>query len=393
MRRRTFLGAAGVTALSGCVNLAGTGGSDGPITVGAIEPLSGPFTPWGRTHRDGLAFAVEEINADGGVDGRELSLTVTDTASDPTDADSIFRRMVEQEGAVAVTGPVSSDVGIRTARTAGELEVPLLLHMAGSDDVLSRDTRYTFRVGLVPAPTTMRAQAQLVADAGYRSVGAVIADYAWGRSVESGIDRHFPVDVTTRTAPVGADDFKPFIRQLPEDLEMMIATGHPPGAVTIMRQQFQLGYEPAVTTESGFPPALITDALGADATRGVTHTHLTDVYSERFRSVASRYAEATGSRMGTHEGYGYVTGQLIAEAIRRAGSTDPAELAETVRAIEFDTLYATPIRYTDWGELRDQRQIYSGYQAGAPEHYPEADYRLTEVFRTDPLAPFNPGSA
>lgn len=371
------------------MNLAG-GGSDGPVTIGAIEPLSGPFTPWGRTHRNGLEFAVEEINADGGVDGRELSLTVTDTASDPTDADSVFRRMVEREGAVAVTGPVSSDVGIRTARTAGELEVPLLLHMAGSEDVLSRESRYTFRVGLVPAPTTMRAQAQLVADAGYQSVGAIIADYAWGRSVKDGIENHFAVDVMTRTAPVGADDFKPFIRQFPEDLEMMIATGHPPGAVTIMRQQFQLGYEPTVTTESGFPPALITDALGDDATRGVTHTHLTDIYSEEFRAVARRYAEARNTRMGTHEGYGYVTGQLIAEAVRQAGSTDPAALAETIRSIRFDTLYANPIEYTEWGELRNQRQIYSGYEAGAPEYSPGANYRLTEVFRTDPLAPFDP---
>jgi branched-chain amino acid transport system substrate-binding protein len=159
-----------------------------------------------------------------------------------------------------------------------------------------------------------------------------------------------------------------------------------------MRQQFQLGYEPAVTTESGFPPALIHDALGDDATRGITHTHLTDVYSEAFRSVASRYAEATGERMGTHEGYGYVTGQLIAEALRRAGSTDPAELAETIRSIRFETLYANPIQYTEWGELRDQRQIYSGYEAGAPDYYPGADYRLTEVFRTDPLAPYDPAS-
>jgi len=389
MRRRTFLGAAGAATLGGCVNLAG-GGEGGPITVGAIEPLSGPFTPWGTTHRDGLEFAVEEINADGGVDGRELSLTVTDTASDPTDADSVFRRMVENEGAVAVTGPVSSDVGIRTARTAEELSVPLLLHMAGSEDVLSRDSRYTFRTALLPAPTTMRAQAQLVTDAGYDSVGAIIADYAWGESVQEGIDQHFPVDVRTRVAPVGADDFKPFVRQFPEDLEMMIATGHPPGAVTIMRQQFQLGYEPAVTTESGFPPALINDALGDDAARGITHTHLTDVYSEEFRAVAERYAESTGDRMGTHEGYGYVAGQLIAEAIRQAGSTDPVEVADTIRSIRFDTLYANPIEYTEWGELRNQRQVYSGYEAGAPGYYPEADYRLTEVFRTEPLAPYDP---
>ena len=146
--RRTFLRGTGATvaagALAGCT---GGGGDSGPITIGALQPLSGPFTPWGQAHRAGLAFAVDEINEDGGVLDRDLEVVEADTGSDPGEADTIFRRHVEQEGAVAMTGPVSSDVGIRTRQTAEELEVPLVLHMAGSHRILPKDVRYCFRMG------------------------------------------------------------------------------------------------------------------------------------------------------------------------------------------------------------------------------------------------------
>jgi len=426
MDRRSFLrsggAAAGVGLLAGCARLGGDsgngdsgggsnsgggegndtggndtggdggGGSDEAIAIGALEPLSGNFTPWGEAHRAGLEFAIQEVNADGGVLDRELELVVEDTESDATEADSIFRRLAEQEGVVAATGPVSSDVGIRTARTAEDLEIANMLHMAGSDEVLTRDSRYTFRVGLVPAPTMMRAQAQLVEDAGYERVGAIIGDYAWGQAVKSSIQEFFPVDVAIETAPLGADDFKPFIRNMPDGLEMMVASGHPPGSLTIMGQQFELGYEPEVTTGPGIPPGTVFGALGETATRGFTHVHQTDVYSQEFVDIASRFAEERGERMDTHEGYGYVTGKLLAQAISDADSTDPVEIADAIRNIEFDTIFANPIQYTEWGELDNQRQLYSTIDTGAPEYYPDGEWKLVEEFRTDPLEPYDPGN-
>ncbi len=369
----------------------GDGGSGDPLVIGALQPLSGPFTPWGNAHKAGLAFAVEEINADGGVMGRELTVVETDTGSDAAAADSSFRRFVEQESAVAVTGPVSSDVGIRTARTAQDLEVPLFLHMSGSNEAITPETTYTFRVGLLPAATTMQAQAAFVEDAGYTKVGAIIGDYAWGRSVESGIQENFGVDVDIRAAPVGASDFKSFIRQYPQDLEMMVATGHPPGSLTIATQMNELGYSPEVITGPSFPPGVIAGALGDLAFEGgFTHVHNTDVYSDEFAEVAQRFGESRDAQFDTHTAYGYVTGQLIAAAIEDAGSADPTAIADATRNIEFDTLFANPIQYSDHGELANQVQIYSQLTPEAPPYYPDGDFGFEEQFRTDALPALAP---
>ncbi|MDS0295514.1 ABC transporter substrate-binding protein [Halogeometricum luteum] len=415
-RRRSFLkagGVAGVGLLAGCAGAGsgsdgesetgagggndggtsqsgdgGSGGSSGDsIVIGSLQPLSGSFTPWGNAHRAGLAFAVQEVNDDGGVlGGRPLEIVEADTKSDAGQADSIFRRFVEQENAVATTGPVSSDVGIRTARTAQELEVPMLLHMSGTNQAITPDTTYTFRVGLLPAATTMQAQANLVADAGYSKVGAIIGDYAWGRSVEAGIQEHFDVDVNVQAAPVGASDFKSFIRKYPQDLEMMVATGHPPGSLTIASQLNELGYSPEVITGPSFPPGVIAGALGELAFEGgFTHVHNTDVYSDEFAEVAQRFGEARGEQFDTHSAYGYVSGKMLAQAIEDAGSADSTAIADAIRSIQFDTLFANPIEYTENGELKNQVQIYSQLTSEAPSYYPDGNFGFEEQFRTEAL--------
>jgi branched-chain amino acid transport system substrate-binding protein len=237
----------------------------------------------------------------------------------------------------------------------------------------------------------MQAQAAFVENAGYTKVGAIIGDYAWGRSVEAGIEENFGVDVNVRAAPVGASDFKSFIRQYPQDLEMMVATGHPPGSLTIAKQLNELGYEPDVITGPGFPPGVIAGALGDLAFEGgFTHVHNTDVYSEEFAAVAERFGEANGSQFDSHTAYGYVTGKLLAQAIEDAGEANSAAVAEALRGITFDTLFAEPIEYSDHGELKNQVQIYSHLTAKAPSYYSDGSFGYEEQFRTDPLPALAP---
>jgi branched-chain amino acid transport system substrate-binding protein len=362
------------------------GGDDGDITIGAIQPLSGNFAVWGQVHAAGLDFAIREINADGGVlDGRELTLVEANSESDPAEAAAIFERFAEQEEIVAATGAVSSDVGIRTSRLAQELGIPMYMHLAGSNDTITPETRHTFRVGLLPARPTMQAQAGLAAERGYESVGAIVADYAWGRSVESAIRETFPVDVDIHVAPVSESDFSSYIRRFPDDIEMVVTSGHPPGVLTITQQVYELGYDPEVVSGSSWPPDVIRSALGEDTSRGFTHVHLADPYSEEFAAVAERYARAVGEQFNTHTAHGYVTGQLIAQAIETAGEADPEAITEATREIEFDTLYANPIQYADSGELDNQVQLYSTISRDPPSYYPDGDYGYEEVFRTDPL--------
>lgn len=385
MDRRKFLKASGIAGIGTMAGCLGDEDDDDEIVIGAIQPLSGPFSPWGEAHQAGLEFAIDQINADGGILGRDLVLESNDTGSDPSDADSFFREFVEQDNAVAITGPVSSDVGIRTADTAQELQTPVFLHMSGDDGVISEDRQFTFRVGLLPASNTMIAQAQLIEERGYERIGAIVADYAWGRAIEAAIEEHVQQDVEIEVAPQGADDFRGNLRNFDEDLDLLLATGHPPGNFSIFSQAFDIGLNPDAVTGSGFPPEVIHGAL-EEASHGVyLHYHMSDYTSDAYQEVAQAFAEERDEPFHTHHSYGYVTAQLIAAAIEEAGEASGEAIQETIQDIEFNTFYPEPIQYENFGELAGQRHIYSEFGPDAAEYAPDENWGLQEVFRSDPL--------
>lgn len=390
--RRSFLAAASVAGaglLAGCL---GDDGEEGPITIGAIQPFSGPFAAWGEAHSKGLNFAVDEINADGGVlGGRELDVVEADTGSDPVEADSIFRQQVEQDGAVAVTGAVSSDVGVGVAPTAEELQVPNILHMAGSSAIITRDTRYTFRVGSHSSVTDTLAVVGLIEEHGFSTVGAIMADYEWGRSFEAAFTELLPdgVDLTYGVAPVGESNFSTYLRDLPDDVEMVAATGHPPGQISIHNQAIELGLEPQFTTGAGFPPAVLAGGLGENAAT-FAHQHVADPYSDDFVDVATRFADENDERFDTHEAYGYIAATLVAEAIEIADSTEPAEIATAIRGNTFDTLLRNPLDYAEWGEVDNLIHMLSTFEFEPPEYFPGGDWRLSPAYQTEPLDAYDP---
>ena len=418
INRRAFLkasgGAATIGVLAGCSGDGGDGGGDGgggspgdggdggstgtpggsgeAITIGALEPISGPFAPWATPHRDGLRFAVEEVNSDGGVlGGRNLEVQVADTGADPAQADSSFRRLVEQEGAIATTGAVSSDVGLRVAQTAASLEVPHLLHMSGTDDVITQDTQYIFRVGLLPATKYMQAQATAFADAGYSSVGAIVADYAWGHSAREAINEFFDMEVNVQVAPIGASDFSSYIRQMPDDIEMMIASGHPPGTVSIANQTFELGYSPDVVTGSSAPPQLLAGALSDKAIQSYVHIHNSNPYGQAFTSAAQGFAEGHEMQFNTHTAYGYATGKLLAAGIEEAGSADPTAVSEAVHNLSLETVFAQPIKYNKYGELDETVVLFSRLLQEAPSYDPNGSYSYEELHRSESVPARVPG--
>jgi len=359
-----------------------------PVTIGGLEPISGPFAPWSTVHRDGLQFAVQEVNANGGVlDGRDLNVAIADTGADAAEADSAFRRQVEQEpNVVATTGAVSSDVGIRVSQTAGDLEVPHVHHMAGADEIITQDTRYMFRMGIIPGSSYMQAQASAFSDAGYTEVGAVIADYAWGRSAEAAMNEYFDVDVNIQVAPIGASDFSSYIRQMSDDLEMMITSGHPPGSVGIANQTLELGLEPEVITGASTPPQLLSGALSDAARERYVHIHNSNPFSDAFAEAASAFGEANDAQFNTHTAYGYITGKMIAAAVEEAGEANGAAVGEALHNIEFDSLFVNPIQYNEYGELDDIVILYSDLLSEAPPYYSGGSYSFEEVTRSASIA-------
>lgn len=369
-----------------------------PIRIGFLGPLTGPFAAWGLNHRDGMAFAVEELNARGGVLGRRLELVVRDDRNSPSEAIAAFRELVEVQRVVAVAGPVSSDIGLALSREADRYRVPLFLHAAGSDRVLSRSSRFTFRTCLPSASMHEELFGEFIASHGIRRVANLIADYEWGHSIREAVERvarRLGVELVTEVAPLAERDFTPYLRRLKDfDPELIIATGHPPGLATIVKQSSELGLRAKWITGSIPPAAPLVSSLGELAFERVLLTNCADYGSEEYVRLAERFRARFGTLMEQFAVTGYVTVMLIADAVSRTGSTDPAKVAEAVRTGRFVTeLLNWPLSYTEWGELREARMSFAVIRRGDPPGgvNPGAGWHLETLFVTSrPVRPYEP---
>lgn len=381
---------------SGSESSSGDGGSGGgegeELLIGALQPFSGPFALYSEAHQSGLKFAIQEVNENGGVLDSKLGVKSVDTGAEASEAATIFTRLVQEDGIIAATGPVSSDVGIRAGQVAEKEKVPLFFHASASHRALTKESRYAFRVGALPAPSTMKAVSGLVEQKGYSNVGSIIGDYAWGHAVKKSINQFFPesANVNFGTAPVSESDFTPYLRKFPEDVELVIGTGHPPGVIDIYKQALELDLGHDTYLGSTAPDQAYYNALGKDVTEGLAFFHQADVSSDAFKEVAQRYNDKTGNYFGTTQAVGYVTGKLIAAAVEEAGTADPAAISNAVRNLSLNTIYANPVEYTQWGELKDQIQIWSEIELKAPEYHPDGAFSPKEIYRSDPIKAFDP---
>ena len=109
-----LLGMSGVASplLSACSSAksASTGTSSDPIKIGALTDLTGAFGVVGKSNQAIARFTIDEINAAGGVIGRQLHLVVADSASDPAVGATVARQLVQQDKVAMVIGGVASNM-------------------------------------------------------------------------------------------------------------------------------------------------------------------------------------------------------------------------------------------------------------------------------------------
>ncbi|HHU39101.1 MAG TPA: ABC transporter substrate-binding protein [Propionibacterium sp.] len=141
----------GLAMLAGCSG-GGNGQAQAPagdtINIGVNFELSGDVATYGQANVQGIEMAAEEINAAGGVDGKQINLIKYDTKSDTAEATTLATKLMTQDKVVAVIGPATSGATKATLPVAGQNKIPVISPSATADDVTVDDKgvkEYAFR--------------------------------------------------------------------------------------------------------------------------------------------------------------------------------------------------------------------------------------------------------
>ncbi len=158
-RRALMLGAAGALAAPGVLRA-----QPAPIKVGILQPVTGALAQDGEYGRLGAELAIQELNATGGIKsigGAQIQMVFGDARSNPEGGTAEVERM-QAEGVVAIVGGFASPICLAASQAASRYDLPYIVDVGVSDQIVSRGLRNTFRFSPGAASITRAALDNLV---------------------------------------------------------------------------------------------------------------------------------------------------------------------------------------------------------------------------------------
>jgi len=206
-------------AAAGALLLAGAAQAD-EIKIGVLYPIAGTGAVYGVPAMHGHNMAVEELNAAGGILGKQIVTVARDTKLKPAAASAAAKELVTKDGVDVLIGGLSSAVGLAISEVAREEK---LVYVATIPKTIKLTTTkrhdHVFRTA---SHTDFEgdAMAQIVAKLGLKKICDIQLDYAYGHDlaagIEKGLKRHAPDagKVLDLRVKLGATDYNTFIAQI-----------------------------------------------------------------------------------------------------------------------------------------------------------------------------------
>ena len=132
-------------------------------------PISGPVSAYGTQSRDAIVMAIDEINAAGGVLGRQLQVTVEDDQANPETTKNAFTKLVTKDGVIAIIGALTSKCSLAITSDAQARKI-IMISPSSTNDTVTDAGDYIFR-----ACYNDSFQGQVVAQFAYENLKATKA--------------------------------------------------------------------------------------------------------------------------------------------------------------------------------------------------------------------------
>ena len=331
-----------------------------PIKIGVIAENS---TISGIAIPNAVAIAAEEINAKGGVDGRMIEIVAYDDHNSAADAVRSFQRLANQDHVHAVIASYTSEVVLALEPWAGRLKLPTITPGAASDDISKRihadydHLKYNFHGYLTSAflaQSVCDAAKDLLAESRLHMKTAFILseDAAWTGPLDAGYMACLPkiglqVVGHTRMSP-DTTDFTPIYNGIEAKKPDVIITGiaHVGVQPTVQWASQQVPIPMFGISSQATSSTFWKDTNGA--TEGVI-LQLAAMDTVAITPKTMPFAAAYLKKYGITPAYSGYTAYdevyFIADAIHRAGGTDPDKLVTALEA-------------TDWQGTVGRTQFY-----------------------------------
>jgi branched-chain amino acid transport system substrate-binding protein len=256
-RRRVIQAAAGASLLQLASPFVITARAADSVKIGLDNPLTGTYAAVGKNELIGCQLAVEQINAKGGILGRQVELLVEDsTSGDAGTAVQKARKLIDRDKVDFLLGNVNSALSLAMAQVASEKGVLQMVTGGHTDAVTGASCHWN--VFRICNTTQMEANAvtpALIKDAGKRWY-YITPDYAFGHTLQAGLEKacakaggsKLGADLT----PLGTTDFSSYlIKAQAANPDVIVFLVQGDDMINALKQAVQFGLDKRVHLAGG----------------------------------------------------------------------------------------------------------------------------------------------
>lgn len=326
--------------LAGCNKSSpGSSADSSTIKVGEYASLTGSEATFGQQSHNGTELAVEEINAAGGVLGKKIDLLTEDDQSQAGQPATAVRKLISSDGVVAILGEVASSRSLEAAPICQENKIPMI-SPASTNPRVTQTGDYIFRTCFMDSFQGSTVLANFAQKTLKLKTVAVLkdvkSDYSLGlaKYFEDGFTALGGQIITEQNYSGGDKDFNAQLTAIKAlNPDGIFVPGYYTEVGLIALQARQLGINQPLFGGDGWMSFNLVPIGGAALEGDYFSTHFTpDQDSPVVQDFVKKYQQKYNGLPDCMAALGYDSAMILADAIKRAGTTDPTKIRDAIAA-------------------------------------------------------------
>lgn len=322
----------------------GTGAEEtGPIRIGVVLDITGAGASLGVPERQTIEMLTDQVNEAGGIDGRQLEVTIEDNQSTEDGAARAASDLLNTEQVHILIGASRTGPSLAMRPLAEEAQIPMI--SLAANQAIVDGSEWVFKTAQNDRVVLERMVDDMSAK-GYTEVAIARDASGFGEGVpemlaEIGADAGIEVVATESFAPDATDFTAQMVNLRDADADAVVIWGIPPAAALAQNAYVQLGVGAPVYHSHGIGNQVFLDEAGESADgvlaplgRMLVADELPDddPQKEVVTSFIADFEETYGARPSTFAGHAYDGFMIAVDAIDEVG-TDPQALRDAIEGV------------------------------------------------------------
>ena len=310
------------------------GGAEEPNTlkIGAIFAVTGGASFLGAPEANTAKMLADKINAEGGIDGRQIELIIKDSAANPEKAISFAKQLIEEDQVLAIIGPSTSGETMQIKELCNEAKVPLV-SAAAAEAIVEPVAPYVFKTPQKDS-YVVRWIYQTMNEMGISKIGVVAANTGFGNAGRGQLEKYsgeFGIEILISESYDGAaTDLTALLNKVKaQNVQAVVNWSIVPAQSIIAKNMRQLGMTAPLFQSHGFGNIKYVEAAG-EAAEGIIFPcgrllvadklPNSDPQKELLVKYSNDYKAMFGEDASTFGGHALDALMIVVEAIKAGGA-------------------------------------------------------------------------